>query len=52
MYRIVYENNGISLYEGDKWILSNLGNAPEIIAVRDTLEIMLKQFSCSYTIEH
>ena len=52
MYRIVYENNGISLYEGNKWILSNSTDTKEVIATRSAIEALLKHLEAQYEIEY
>lgn len=52
MYIIKYENKGISLYKDDEWILSNNGSVSEIVATRDAVEIMLKEFNAEYSIEY
>ncbi|MGL4801960.1 MAG: hypothetical protein ACRC18_06815 [Cetobacterium sp.] len=50
MYRIVYKNDEISLYDGDKWIMTN-DSKKDFVTVRSTLEAVLKSMNIKFVVE-
>lgn len=51
-FSIVYEKEGVSIYNEDKWVLGSYGDTRDIVTTRTTAEAMLKYMGVDYDIKY